>query len=88
MISLDSIINRPEETVMLFNEKAKVIYVNKTGKELSGKRSGDVPGKTSTSIVGNRRVKSPVIRTAIKEVWSGSSCFMEDSQRSQGLHHG
>ncbi len=37
MISLDSITNSLEETVMRLNKKAKVIYVNKTGEELSGR---------------------------------------------------
>lgn len=70
MISLDSIINSLEETAMLFNKKAKVIYVNKTGEEFFSKSSRDIPGKIFTSIVGSRRFISPLIRTAIKEGWS------------------
>ena len=67
MISLDSIINSLEETIILFDKSLKIIYLNKTGEELFQKSSKDILGKKLPEIIKSKDPVSPLIEKVITE---------------------
>ncbi len=67
MISPDSIINSLEETIILFDKKAKIIFVNKAGEELFQKSLKDILGKRLSQLLKGKEPVSPLIRKTIIE---------------------
>ncbi|RPI38218.1 MAG: PAS domain-containing protein [Nitrospiraceae bacterium] len=58
MISFDAIINSLKETIILFDKKTKITYINKSGEELFRKSSKDITGKTLLQIVNSEKTIS------------------------------
>ncbi|OGW26960.1 MAG: hypothetical protein A2X59_05995 [Nitrospirae bacterium GWC2_42_7] len=67
MISLDSIINSLEETIILFDRSLKITYLNKTGEELFQKSTKDILGKKLPEIIKDTDPISPLIDKVIAE---------------------
>ncbi|PKL52571.1 MAG: hypothetical protein CVV37_00535 [Nitrospira bacterium HGW-Nitrospira-1] len=67
MISPDAIINSLKETIILFDKKAKITYVNKSGEELLRKSSKDIIGKKLLQIFHSEKTISPLIKKTINE---------------------
>lgn len=67
MFSLDLIINSLEETIILFDKKTKIVFVNKTGEELFRKSSRDIIGKRLGRLLDEKETISPLIRKTIAE---------------------
>lgn len=71
MFSTDSIINSLEETIVLFDRKNRIMYLNKTGEELFRKSSKDIIGKRLSQIIPRDKIISPLIKKTI----SGGGSF-------------
>lgn len=67
MISFDAIINSLKETIILFDKKATVTYINKSGEELLRKSSKDIIGKKLLQIFDGEKTISPLIKKTISE---------------------
>ncbi|MEW6109020.1 MAG: ATP-binding protein [Nitrospirota bacterium] len=67
MISSDSIINNLEETIILFDKKTRIIYINKAGEELFRKSSKDIIGKKISQIMNFEKPISHLIKKTINE---------------------
>lgn len=67
MISLDSIINSLEETIILFDRNMKISYLNKTAEELFQKSSKDITGRKLSEIIKDKDPISPLIEKVITE---------------------
>ncbi len=67
MISIDSIINSLKETIIFFDNKIKIIYVNKSGEELFRKSSKVILGKRLSQLINGKESISPLIKKALKE---------------------
>lgn len=67
MISFDAIINSLKETIVLFDKKATIIYINKSGEELLRKSSKDITGKKLLQIFDSEKTISPLIKKTISE---------------------
>ncbi len=67
MFSFESVIHNLKETIILFDRKSRVTFINKSGEELLGKGSRDIVGnKLSRLFVGEKKL-SLLIRKSIKE---------------------
>lgn len=82
MSSLDSIINSLEETIILFDKKTKINYVNKSGEELLRKSSKDILGKRLPQILNEKESISPLIKKTIIEgrTFRGKSATLNTGQ--------
>lgn len=67
MISLDAIINSLKETIIVFDTKTKITYINKSGEELLRKSSKDITGKKLLQIFHSEKTISPLIKKTITE---------------------
>ena len=67
MISLDSIINSLKETIILFDKKTKITYVNKTGEELLRKSLKGILGKRLPQVLKEKEPISSLIKKTIIE---------------------
>ncbi len=67
MISPDAIINSLKETIIVFDTKAKITYINKSGEELLRKSSKDITGKKLLQIFNSEKTISPLIRKTIRD---------------------
>lgn len=67
MFSTDSIINSLEETIVLFDKKTKIIFVNRSGEEFVRKSSKDIIGNRFSQIIPNDKFISPLIKKTISE---------------------
>lgn len=65
MFSTDSIINSLEETVVLFDKKNRIMYVNRTGEELFRRSAKDLIGKRLSQIIPGDKIISPLIKKTI-----------------------
>jgi len=67
MISFDAIINSLKETIILFDKKTTITYINKSGEELLRKSSKDITGKKLLQIFDSEKTISPLIKKTISE---------------------
>jgi nitrogen-specific signal transduction histidine kinase len=67
MISFDAIINSLKETIILFDKKTNITYINKSGEELLRKSSKDITGKKLLQIFNSEKTISPLIKKTISE---------------------
>lgn len=67
MVSLDSIMNSLKETILVFDKKPVLLYVNKAGEELLLKSAKDIIGKKFSQIVQDKEPISPLIKKSIVE---------------------
>jgi len=67
MISPDAIINSLKETIILFDKKTKITYINKSGEELLRRSSKDILGKKILQIFNSEKTISPLIKKTITE---------------------
>ena len=67
MIPPDALINSLKETIILFDRKSKITFINKSGEELLRKSSKDITGKKLLQIFNNERTISPLIRKTIRD---------------------
>jgi two-component system nitrogen regulation sensor histidine kinase GlnL len=67
MISFDAIINSLKETIILFDKKTNITYINKSGEELLRKSSKDIIGKKLLQIFNSDKTISPLIKKTIHE---------------------
>jgi two-component system, NtrC family, nitrogen regulation sensor histidine kinase GlnL len=67
MISFESLINSLKETIIVFDKKASITFINKSGEELLRRSSKDVTGKKLLQILHNEKIISPLIKKTIRE---------------------
>lgn len=67
MFSFDSIINNLKETIILFDKKSRMTFINKSGEELFGKSSRDIVGRKLNQLFSAEDKISPLIRKSITE---------------------
>jgi two-component system, NtrC family, nitrogen regulation sensor histidine kinase GlnL len=67
MISLDAIVNSLKETIILFDKKTNITYINKSGEELLRKSSKDIIGKKLLQLFNSEKTISPLIKKTITE---------------------
>jgi two-component system nitrogen regulation sensor histidine kinase GlnL len=67
MIPPDTLINSLKETIILFDRKSKITFINKSGEELLRKSSKDITGKKILQIFNNEKTISPLIRKTIRD---------------------
>jgi two-component system nitrogen regulation sensor histidine kinase GlnL len=67
MFSFDSIINSLKETIILFDKKSKMTFINKSGEELFGKSSRDLVGRRLGRLFPGEKKVSPLITKSIAE---------------------
>jgi two-component system nitrogen regulation sensor histidine kinase GlnL len=67
MISAESIINSLEETLILFDKKSKVVYVNKAGEELLRKSAKDIIGKRISQIIPGKGTISALVKKTLRD---------------------
>ena len=67
MIPFDAIINSLKETIIVFDNKTKITYINKSGEELFRKSAKDIIGKKLLQLFNNEKTISPLIKKTIRE---------------------
>jgi len=67
MISLDALMNSLKETIILFDKKTEITFINKSGEELLRKSSKDITGKKLLQIFHSEKTISPLIKKTIRE---------------------
>ena len=67
MISLEALINSLKETIILFDKKTKITFINKSGEELLRKSSRDITGKKIVQIFRSDKTISPLLKKTIHE---------------------
>jgi two-component system nitrogen regulation sensor histidine kinase GlnL len=67
MFPFESIINSLKETIILFDKKSRMVFINRSGEELLGKSSRDIVGKSLGRLFPGERKISPLIRKSISE---------------------
>jgi two-component system nitrogen regulation sensor histidine kinase GlnL len=67
MIPLDTLINSLKETIILFDKRTKITFINKSGEELLRKSSKDITGKKLLQIFNSEKTISPLIKKTIRE---------------------
>jgi two-component system nitrogen regulation sensor histidine kinase GlnL len=67
MIPLDTLINSLKETIILFDKKTKITFINKSGEELLRKSSKDITGKKLLQVFNSEKIISPLIKKTIRE---------------------
>ena len=67
MIPPDTLINSLKETIILFDRKSKIAFINKSGEELLRKSSKDITGKKLLQIFNSEKTISPLIRKTIRD---------------------
>jgi two-component system, NtrC family, nitrogen regulation sensor histidine kinase GlnL len=67
MISFEALINSLKETIIVFDKKATITFINKSGEELLRKSSKDVTGKKLLQILHNDKIISPLLKKSIRE---------------------
>jgi len=67
MFSFESIIHNLKETIILFDKKSRMTFINKSGEELFGKSSRDIVGKKLSQLFRGEKKISPLIRKSIDE---------------------
>lgn len=67
MLSFESIIHNLKETIILFDKKSRMTFINKSGEELFGKSSRDIVGKKLGQLFLGEKKLSPLIRKSIDE---------------------
>lgn len=67
MISPDAIINNLKETIIVFDTKTKITYINKSGEELFRRSSKDITGKKLFQILKSEKIISSLIKKTITE---------------------
>ena len=67
MIPLDTLINSLKETIILFDRRTKITFINKSGEELLRKSSKDITGKKLLQIFNSEKTISPLIKKTIRE---------------------
>lgn len=67
MISFDAIINSLEETIVLFDGKAKLRFMNRAGEELLGRSAREVLGMKLDQILKGEKTITPLLKKTISE---------------------
>ncbi len=65
MFSTDSIINSLDESIVLFDTRKRIIFINKTGEELFQKSSKDIIGRRISELVSGDKIIAPLISKTI-----------------------